>query len=380
MARRKMGSVKLFTDVLITSADLATADVMGVLTVDKGGNGTGSYTNGQLLIGNTTGNTLAKGTLTAGSGITITNAAGSITVTSTATGASGAGNFTLPIAATTASAWNVLTLDAESTGVPADTFGGSLILQANTGNTPVTPATLVARIAWLWDTAAFATRKGGLTFFTSDAAGERTNLDLGTTGSAPTIGVLGATKSARLVSPDVGTALVTFGFASGTPNFAAANLTDATGRMLPPGVIMDYASASVPTGWLACDGAAVSRTTFAALFTAIGTTWGVGNGSTTFNVPDTRGRVLIGSGTGSGLTARTLAATGGEETHQLTTAELASHSHTVNVANAATNASNNFVAGGINAPTSTAASSTTGSDTAHNNMQPFVVFNKIIKT
>lgn len=72
-----------------------------------------------------------------------------------------------------------------------------------------------------------------------------------------------------------------------------------------PGFIAMYGGAAAPAGWLACDGSAVSRTTYAALFTAIGTTHGAGNGSTTFNLPDLRGRAPIGAGTGPGLTART---------------------------------------------------------------------------
>ncbi len=72
---------------------------------------------------------------------------------------------------------------------------------------------------------------------------------------------------------------------------------------LPAGVIMDYAGSSVPTGWLECDGSAVSRTTYAALFTAISTTWGAGDGSTTFNLPDFRGRARIGRGTGTATAA-----------------------------------------------------------------------------
>jgi microcystin-dependent protein len=58
----------------------------------------------------------------------------------------------------------------------------------------------------------------------------------------------------------------------------------------PSGAMMDYAGATAPSGWLMCDGAAVSRTTYANLFAAIGTSYGVGNGSTTFNLPDFRGR------------------------------------------------------------------------------------------
>lgn len=96
----------------------------------------------------------------------------------------------------------------------------------------------------------------------------------------------------------------------------------------PAGAMVMFGGASAPTGWLLCDGAAVSRTTYAILFAAIGTTWGVGDGSTTFNVPDLRGRAPIGSGQGSGLTNRTLGSKLGEESHALTLAENGSHAHT----------------------------------------------------
>jgi microcystin-dependent protein len=97
---------------------------------------------------------------------------------------------------------------------------------------------------------------------------------------------------------------------------------------------------TAPSGWLLANGDAISRTTYSSLFSAIGTTYGTGNGSTTFNLPDLRGRLPMGSGTGVGLnasgtgvtsgtamTARALGAWFGEETHLLTTAELASHTH-----------------------------------------------------
>jgi microcystin-dependent protein len=99
----------------------------------------------------------------------------------------------------------------------------------------------------------------------------------------------------------------------------------------PTGMVAMWPTATPPGGWLLCNGQAISRTTYATLFSVIGTTWGVGDNSTTFNVPDIRGRVVVGSmGAGSGLTSRALAATGGEEAHVLSVAELASHSHTVN--------------------------------------------------
>jgi len=65
---------------------------------------------------------------------------------------------------------------------------------------------------------------------------------------------------------------------------------------VPSGGLVAFAGSSVPTGWLACDGTAVSRTTYAALFASIGTTWGVGDGSTTFNLPQLGGRFLRGAG------------------------------------------------------------------------------------
>lgn len=111
----------------------------------------------------------------------------------------------------------------------------------------------------------------------------------------------------------------------GTAQLANAAVTtdkQAPDLSLPPGSMAMFAGAAAPTGWLLCNGAAVSRTSNAALFAAIGTTFGAGDGSTTFNVPDLRGRAPIGAGTGPSLSARTLGATGGAETHQLTIAEM----------------------------------------------------------
>jgi microcystin-dependent protein len=98
---------------------------------------------------------------------------------------------------------------------------------------------------------------------------------------------------------------------------------------IPPGVIWEYGAASAPTGWLLCDGSAVSRATYSALFGIISTTFGVGDGSTTFNLPDHRGRVGIGSGTGDAAdaTAHALGSKGGTETHTLTLAQMAAHDH-----------------------------------------------------
>ena len=66
--------------------------------------------------------------------------------------------------------------------------------------------------------------------------------------------------------------------------------------VMPAGMFGEFGNVTAPDGWLECDGAAVSRTTYAALFAAIGTVWGIGNGSTTFNVPDRRGSGSRGTG------------------------------------------------------------------------------------
>lgn len=73
--------------------------------------------------------------------------------------------------------------------------------------------------------------------------------------------------------------------------------------LVPTGAVMPFAMNSAPNGWLAANGAAVSRTTYAGLFTAIGTTYGTGDGSTTFNVPDLRGYFVRGAGTNANGTA-----------------------------------------------------------------------------
>lgn len=117
----------------------------------------------------------------------------------------------------------------------------------------------------------------------------------------------------------------------GTSPVARAGATNgmAFESILPIGSIIAHAGVSA-VGYLLCDGSAYSRTVQAALFSVIGTTYGPGDGSTTFNVPDARGRTLIGSGTGvySGATVHVLGTTGGEEKHTLLEAELASHNHT----------------------------------------------------
>jgi microcystin-dependent protein len=122
-----------------------------------------------------------------------------------------------------------------------------------------------------------------------------------------------------------------------------------------------YGGATAPSGWLLCNGDAVSRTTYADLFAVLGTTFGVGNGSTTFNVPDMRSRMPIGVGAGTGLSARTLAQTGGVETQTISSANLPTHQHTLS-AHTHTSAAHSHNANHAH----TASSGFVTSDHAHN--------------
>ena len=79
-------------------------------------------------------------------------------------------------------------------------------------------------------------------------------------------------------------------------NTGISSASTAAGLAAPRGMISPFAMASAPTGWLSCDGSAVSRTTYSDLFAVIGTTWGTGNGSSTFTLPDLRGAFLRGTG------------------------------------------------------------------------------------
>ena len=100
------------------------------------------------------------------------------------------------------------------------------------------------------------------------------------------------------------------------------------GGLVPPGAILPHAGTSAPDGWLTCDGSAVSRTAYADLFAAIGTTWGQGNGATTFNVPDLRRQTLVGAGAaGTSELGNAVGDTGGEESHSLTDGEMPAHNH-----------------------------------------------------
>ena len=146
-----------------------------------------------------------------------------------------------------------------------------------------------------------------------------------------------------------------------------------------PGTLVSFGGA-LQAGYLACDGSNVSRSGYAALFTAIGTGFGVGDGAATFGLPDCRRRALVGSGgTGTGTLGNAVGDSGGEEGHIQTLAEMASHNHDISVANAAAGGGSNMFHGNTPAPYTTRPTQYRGSSSAMNVIQPSLVVLKMIK-
>lgn len=210
----------------------------------------------------------------------------------------------------------------------------------------------------------------------------------------------------------------------GTDKFVADVIggPPAIGQLSAVGAVTQFAGDTAPAGWLLCQGQAVSRTTYAQLYATIGTKYGTGDGSTTFNLPNLKGRVPVGTDAGQTEFATT-GKTGGEKTHTLTSAEMPGHTHTGttdsvgnhehvasavvivpgtnaangtqwgadrmdshwnNINNNTPNALDSYGAGtsysgqtGAHSHTFTSAS--TGGNGSHNNLQPYLTMNFIIK-
>lgn len=163
--------------------------------------------------------------------------------------------------------------------------------------------------------------------------------------------------------------------------------------ILPAGTLLDFGGTAAPAGFLLCYGQEVSQTTYAALFANIGTTWNTGGeAGGNFRLPDFRGRARVGkddmggsaanrvTSAGSGITGTTLGATGGAETHTLTTPQIPSHLHGQTVLTT----SGAAVGSQRSSPNSGSENSfnntqNTGGGGSHNNTQPSAIVNVIIK-
>lgn len=155
----------------------------------------------------------------------------------------------------------------------------------------------------------------------------------------------------------------------------------ANSNVFPPGAVIPWCGNSAPTGWLLGYGQAVSRTTYSALFANTGTSFGSGDGSTTFNVIDMRGRTIFGRDDMGGVAANRItvngtifASSGGEEKHTLTQSEVPPVTFTYSGGTSGHTASN-----GSGTGATTTSGTTDGGGLAHNNMPPYIITNWIVK-
>ena len=162
--------------------------------------------------------------------------------------------------------------------------------------------------------------------------------------------------------------------------------------LLPPGVIVPYGVSAAPTGFLLCNGQAVSRTTYSALFAVVSALYGEGNGSSTFNVPDLRGRFIAGWDAGAGdniltsvsgaagtmIVGASIANTGGIQIVTLSVSNIPAHSHTYTVG--PRTQGGNEGSGNLWFNTATSNTGDTGGGDGHTNIPPSMILNFIIKT
>ena len=168
----------------------------------------------------------------------------------------------------------------------------------------------------------------------------------------------------------------------GSMIFQDSSAINTAPKDLPTGILLPYAGTASPDGWMLCNGQEVSRETYSNLFTVIGDSYGIGDGSTTFNLPDLRGRMPMGLDNMGGNSADrvvhsaadSIGGNTGEENHQLSFDELPSRNSYKNHGGS----SQNNDSGGMYYLTWISTESV-GNDQPHNNMPPYLSLNYIIK-
>jgi microcystin-dependent protein len=292
--------------------------------------------------------------VTGGLGYTPINKAGDRLIGGITINTTGTTNATINITAIPSTTGMLAGMAINGAGIPAGATIASIVsgtaitlsVAATTSGTgvtlTVTSVTGGGQLQFINDTAVNGTAVSNAAIQVST-----TTTNEGNTGYMPAIGfnrpnayarTLGLSTTGRFETVDhAGTVGYLLDTVTGvdTASYQAGSITLAAlaqslvNIVIPPGMVRMFAGPYVPSDWLVCDGRAVSRTSYAALYAAVGTYWGAGDNISTFNLPDFRGRSPLGyvSSAVGGITARSFASNGGEENHVLNGSELASHYH-----------------------------------------------------
>lgn len=271
--------------------------------------------------------------------------------------------------------------------VPTSDLTSWQLLAAKGANGTGTAGNSTAYNATSWNGATDAPSRGVIRDLVENTLASQANLALKANITGQNL--VSATTSTTPASTDNSSKLA-------NTQFVQTLITEVSKALCPVGAIMQWFTDSAPTRWLICDGRAVSRTTYAALFALWGTTYGAGDGSTTFNLPDARGRTMVGrdstalAGSAGVIASSALGTKTGAENVTLTTAQMPSHIHNTifypssdeapgfGLSASATFQNRPLVKNSAPVFANASLLEATGSGSAHNNMQPSIIVHHIV--